>query len=82
MSHENYISFMRIVVEAKTHAKEQKIIQKDENTFIVYVTTPPVEGKANKQIIKLLSKYLKVAPSCITFISGETSKQKVFEIVL
>lgn len=73
---------MRIVVEAKTHAREQKIVQKDENTFIVYVTIPPVEGKANKQIIKLLSKHLKIAPSCITFVSGETSKQKVFEIIV
>ncbi len=40
------------------------------------ITAPPVDGKANKHLIKLLSKLFKVAKSQITLKSGETGRNK------
>lgn len=42
----------------------------------VRVTTAPEDGKANKAIIKLLSKQWKIPASAMRVLSGETARQK------
>ena len=42
--------------------------------------TPPVDGKANAALFKILAKMLKCSKSSITLISGETSRDKTLEI--
>lgn len=49
-------------------------------TYKVSVTEAPVAGKANEAIIKALADYFDTSPSRITLVSGQTSKQKIFEI--
>ncbi len=44
------------------------------------LTAPPVDGKANKQAIKLLAKLFGVAPSRIDLIRGRTSRDKSFRL--
>ncbi len=40
------------------------------------IKAPAVEGAANKELVKFLSKQFKVSKSEVVFIGGETSKQK------
>jgi hypothetical protein len=47
-----------------------------EDALKIRIKAPAVEGKANKELIKFLSKSFKVAKSDIEFKSGETSKIK------
>ena len=47
----------------------------------VKLTAPPADGEANKQLISLLSKHLKVPKSRIRIIRGETSRNKLVEIL-
>ena len=44
----------------------------------VLVTQVPERGKANKAIVELLCKRLKLRKSQLTLLSGETSPQKRF----
>jgi len=46
----------------------------------IRLSSPPVEGKANKALIKLMSKCLKVAKSKISIISGQKARIKVMSI--
>ena len=48
----------------------------------IYLTAVPVDGKANKELIKLLSEKLGVSKSKISIIKGEKSKEKVIEVLL
>jgi uncharacterized protein YggU (UPF0235/DUF167 family) len=48
--------------------------------YKVSVKEAPVAGKANEAIIEALAEYFDTAKSNITLISGQTSKQKIFEI--
>jgi uncharacterized protein len=43
----------------------------------VKLTTPPVEGRANKDLIKFIAKKLGVSPSSVTILKGDTSREKV-----
>ena len=46
----------------------------------VYLTAVPINGKANRELIKLLSKELNVSKSKINIITGEKNKEKIIEI--
>ena len=41
----------------------------------------PEDGKANKALIALLAKRLKIAKSAISIVSGETARKKILRIV-
>ena len=44
------------------------------------VSAVPEDGKANKALIVLLAKKLRLPKSSITFISGETARKKILRI--
>jgi uncharacterized protein (TIGR00251 family) len=46
----------------------------------VKVTAPPVEGKANESLIRLLAKEFGISPSCIEIIKGLHSREKTLRI--
>jgi uncharacterized protein YggU (UPF0235/DUF167 family) len=83
---------MKIIVKAKTRAKEEKVERVEQPaldlgagksemvTYKVSVKEMPIGGKANEAIIKALARYFDTAPSRIQLVSGAASKQKVFEI--
>ncbi len=71
---------MKITVKVKPNAKKNEVKKIDENRYEIRVTVVPEKGKANKKVIELLSKELKVPKSKIKLIKGETSKEKIFEI--
>ena len=68
-------------MKAKAGAKKEQVEQIDATHYIVQVKAPPVEGKANEAIRKVLADYFDVAPSRIKMTSGKTSKQKIFEVL-
>lgn len=44
------------------------------------VTAPPVDGKANKALCKLIAKRVGVAPSRVSVVRGEKSRDKVVRV--
>lgn len=46
----------------------------------VYTKAVPVDGKANKEVIKLLAEALDVPKSRIRILKGETSNKKMIEV--
>ncbi|MEO0092225.1 MAG: DUF167 domain-containing protein [candidate division WOR-3 bacterium] len=68
---------MRIFIKVKCNAKENRIISVNDNKLIVYVTEPPIEGKANRALIKLLSEHFKIPQSNIILEKGLKSKHKI-----
>ena len=53
-----------------------------EDAIKITIQAPAVEGAANKELVKFLSKSFKVAKSDIVFKSGEHSKIKQVEFPL
>ncbi|MDO4502474.1 MAG: DUF167 domain-containing protein [Coriobacteriia bacterium] len=55
-----------------------RLINDDGSTEVcVRVTAPPDKGKANKAVIKLLSKELGVPKSSVDVVRGDTSHHKL-----
>jgi hypothetical protein len=72
---------MRINIKAKPLARESGIEKIDENNFIVSVKEPPIQGRANQAIIKLLAGYFNTSPTRIRIVIGHTSRNKIIEII-
>ena len=47
----------------------------------VKVTAPPVEGKANEALIRLLAHQFGTSPSCIEIIKGLQAREKTVKIL-
>jgi uncharacterized protein len=81
---------MRIYVRAKTNSKENKVEPPkarlwktdgwQKEYYVVYVKEPPIQGRANRAIIKTIAEYFNISPTLVVLVSGMSSKNKVFEI--
>jgi uncharacterized protein (TIGR00251 family) len=47
-----------------------------KNEYKITITAPPVDGKANRHLIKFLSKAFGIPPSRIDLISGKGARTK------
>ncbi len=68
---------MKIRVKVKPNAKEQEIEESPTGSLTVRGLSPPIDGKANQELIALLAKKYKVPKSQIKITSGLSSKNKV-----
>jgi uncharacterized protein (TIGR00251 family) len=57
-------------------SREERIVGSVGNFLKIRLTAAPTDGKANKQLIKFLSKQFQVKQSAITIVSGHTSRLK------
>ena len=71
---------MKIIVKAKPGARENKVEKVDEANYIVHIKEPPIDGRANAALIKLLAEYFDISPSLIEIVSGYMARVKVVEI--
>lgn len=71
---------MTVAVIAHPNAKRPRVEKDLLGEIHVYVNEPPLEGRANNAIANALSKYFGVKRSDVILVSGEKSKNKVFEI--
>lgn len=61
------------------NARQNRVVE-ESNRLKVYLTAPPVEGKANKALIEFLAERLGVKRTKIRVIRGEKSRDKVLHI--
>ncbi|MEH2090393.1 DUF167 domain-containing protein [Nostoc sp.] len=71
---------MQKTVKVKPNSKQQRIEEQPDGSLTVYLKSPPVDGKANEELIKLLADKFDVPKSYIRIKSGFSSRQKLMEI--
>ncbi|MFA6963568.1 MAG: DUF167 domain-containing protein [Patescibacteria group bacterium] len=72
---------MKLVnVKVVPGAKAEQIQISIDGSLKVWVRGKPVDGEANRAVIKILAKYFEVAPSLIGIKSGHTSRNKLIEV--
>ncbi|MDR2554087.1 MAG: DUF167 domain-containing protein [Fibromonadaceae bacterium] len=67
---------MEIQIKVTPNANKNELI-KTEAGYKARIQCPPVDGKANDALIKLLSKEFGVAKNSIEIIKGKTSRNKM-----
>ena len=77
---------MKLNIHLTPNAKKSEVLGEETNLFgkkclKVKVAAPPIEGKANKELIETLSKHFKKPKSQIRILKGENSRNKLVEII-
>ena len=65
-----------MLIKVKVHPRSKKEEVKRGEVWEVWVMEPPLEGRANEAVIKLLKRYFKRA----RLVKGQKSRIKVFEV--
>jgi uncharacterized protein len=65
-----------ITVRVIPRSSRTEIVGEYDGAVKVRVSSPPVDGAANAELIKLFAKTFRVARSAIEILGGETSKTK------
>jgi uncharacterized protein len=73
---------LKIQVKVKPRSKTEDVTREiGGEVYVVRVKEPPVEGKANRAVLKLLAGHFGVPESRLRIVSGLTGKNKVVEVM-
>jgi uncharacterized protein len=67
-------------VRVVPRASKSEIVGEMDGALKVRIASPPVDGAANAELIKVLAKNFGVAKSAIEIVGGQTSKTKQIKI--
>jgi len=71
---------MKISIRVKPNARKNEVKPLGDNTFLVSVTAPPVDNRANEKMIEVLAEYFGRPKRTISILRGTTAKQKIVQI--
>ncbi|MEN9558577.1 MAG: hypothetical protein RL141_946 [Candidatus Parcubacteria bacterium] len=69
----------KLTIRVLPNASKSEIISRGRDGWRVRLAAPPVDGKANEALIRLLADEFNCAPSSIRIVKGQTGKIKVVE---
>ena len=67
-------------IAAKPRSSREGVGPVQGERLVVAVNAPPVDGKANEAVIRVLAETLGVPRSSVTIIRGETGRKKTVRI--
>ncbi len=73
-------SHVRLTINVKPRSQEDKVIVEPDGTITLRVVAPPIEGKANRMVVRILAKRLGKSKSQVRIVAGLRSNVKIVEI--
>jgi uncharacterized protein (TIGR00251 family) len=70
-----------VTVRVRPGSSRNEVVEQDD-VVVVRVTAPPVDGKANKAVCRLLAQHYGVPPSRVEIIRGHSGRDKVVRLDL
>ncbi len=71
---------VKVFPQSHLNIVEQIFFEDDKLSVVVRVTAVAEKNKANKAVVKLLSKHLGVSQSSFELIKGSACKNKIFRV--
>jgi len=69
-----------LAVRVTTGAKRNTVTACKEGVWNIKIAAPPVEGRANEELLVFLSKKLNVRKSSLSVVKGTTSRNKLVSV--
>jgi uncharacterized protein len=67
-------------VRLQPRARRDEIVGERGGAVVIRVTAPPVDGKANAALCRLVAKAAGVPPSRVSVIRGDSARDKVVRV--
>jgi uncharacterized protein len=69
-----------LAVRLQPRARRDEIVGERNGVLVVRVTAPPLDGRANAALRRLIAKAVGVAPSRVEIVRGHGSRDKVVRV--
>jgi uncharacterized protein (TIGR00251 family) len=69
-----------LTIKVKPNSRASSLKQNDDGTWLAQIKSPPVDGKANEELIALVAKHFKCRKSEVSIKSGGSSRTKLLQI--
>lgn len=73
------MAFTCVIKVVPAAGRVAAILDKNK-TLKIYLKSPPEGGKANKELITMIAKALKIPQSMVTIVSGATARTKLIRV--
>lgn len=70
----------RIAVRLRPRAGADELVGARDEMLLARVSAPPVDGRANRALCRLIADRLDVAPSRVRVVRGERSRDKLVAV--
>jgi uncharacterized protein len=67
-------------VKVKPNARASEITEQMDGTWLAQVKSPPVDGKANEELVRLVARHFKLHKAQVTIKSGASGRLKTINI--
>jgi uncharacterized protein (TIGR00251 family) len=69
-----------IQVKVKPNSRASLLEQKEDGTWLAQLKSPPVDGKANEELIALVAKRFRCRKSEVSIKSGRATRMKLVQV--
>lgn len=69
-----------IQVKVKPNARATLLEQRDDGTWLAQIKSPPVDGKANEELITLVARHFRCRKTDVSIKSGGAGRIKLVQI--
>jgi uncharacterized protein len=69
-------------VKVKPNSREAALVRQADGSWLARLKSPPVDGKANAELISLVAEQLGVAKAAVEIKAGATGRMKILKIAL
>ena len=69
-----------LTVRLQPRARRDEVVGERDGVVVIRVSAPPVDGKANAALCRLIAKRAGVAPSRVEIVRGHTAREKVVRV--
>jgi uncharacterized protein (TIGR00251 family) len=71
---------MRIHVKVKPNARSSELVQVSDGTWLARLKSPPVDGKANDELVALIARHFKCRKSDVSIKAGASGRTKLVKV--
>jgi uncharacterized protein len=69
-----------LMVKVKPKARASSLVQNPDGTWMAQLRSPPVDGKANEELIGLVARHFRCGKAAVSIKSGASGRSKLVRI--
>jgi len=67
-------------VKVKPRARNSELVQMSDGTWVARLKSPPVDGKANAELVALVAEHFKCGKAAVSVKSGASGRMKLVKV--
>ncbi len=80
VNHAGNKSTVTLQVKVKPNARSSSLVRAPDGTWLASLKSPPVDGKANKELIALVAEHFNCRASAVRIKAGASGRLKLVKV--